>query len=158
MYKLAPLLIAIIMLSSCGAGSSFSAEDKKTVTDEVRQTLYNYYTDINKSGLMAELSYLDTSADFFWVPPAYSDPISYADVEMYIKRTAPIFKSVNNRWDTLRITALTKNLASYTGKLYSTITDTSGTKETYSLIETGLLIKRDDGWKLLNGQTSTLHE
>lgn len=151
-------MLICLSLLACQSSSSFSAADKKTVTDEVRQTLNSYYEDINQSGLMAELPYLDTSADFFWVPPAYADPISYAEVEMYIKRTAPVFQSVNNRWDTLRITPLAKNLASYTGKLRSTITDTSGTTETYFLIETGLLIRRDNGWKLLNGQTSTLHE
>jgi hypothetical protein len=148
----------MIAVTGCRPSSTFSKEDKKIVEEEARQILHRYYEDISKSGLLGELPYLDSSADFFWVPPEYADPISYSDVEKYIKQTAPLFRTVNNQWDTLRITPLTKELASYTGKLRSTITDTAGTTETYSLIETGLLIKRSDGWKLLNGQTATLKE
>ena len=158
MFKLLFIIIPIFMLPACNSKPSFTEEDKKTVANEARQTLYKYYEDINLSGLMAELPYLDSSADFFWVPPAYSDPISYSEVVDYIRQTAPVFRNVINQWDTLRITPLTKELASYTGKLSSTITDSAGTTETHSMIETGLMIKRKDGWKLLNGQTSSLQE
>lgn len=158
MTRQLPALLICLSLIACQSSSSFSTDDKKTVTNDVRQTLYKYYDDINQSGLLAELPYLDSSADFFWVPPAYADPISYSDVATYIRQAAPVFRNVVNKWDTLRITPLTKELASYTGKLSSTITDSSGITETHLLIETGLMIKRKDGWKLLNGQTSSLSE
>lgn len=123
---------------------------------DVRQTLYQYYEDISVSGLTAEIPYLDSSTDFFWVPPGYDEPIFYDSVVSYIRQNAPLFQNIINKWDTLRIYPLTKELASYTGVLLSTVTDTTGITETYPLIETGVMIKRDNGWKLLNGQTTGL--
>jgi hypothetical protein len=147
--------ILLIALFSCQP-SSFSKADKQVVEDEVKQTLHQYYEDIKKSGLTAEFRYLDSSDIFFWVPPGYDAPISYDSVVSYIQQSAPLFRSVVNEWDSLRVVPLTKELASYTGKLHSTITDTTGVTESYSLIETGVLIKRNDGWKLLHGQTAAL--
>jgi hypothetical protein len=58
----------------------------------------------------------------------------------------------------LKIIPLSKELASYTGRLNSTIVNKLGKVMTFSLVETGVLIKRKDGWKLLNGQTSILNQ
>jgi hypothetical protein len=38
------------------------------------------------------------------------------------------------------------------------MSDTSGKTSSFSLIESGVLIKREDGWKLLSGQTSIISE
>jgi hypothetical protein len=38
--------------------------------------------------------------------------------------------------------------------LHSVVTDTSGKTSHHVLVETGTLIKRKGGWKLLNGQTN----
>jgi hypothetical protein len=149
-------LVILLTLAACTSSSSFSEEDKQTVATDVRQTLYKYYEDIQALGLKAELSYLDSSKDFFWVPPGYDEHISYDSVVQFIKQNAPLFQTVSNKWDTLRVIPLTNELASYTGTLLSTVTDTMGITETYPLIETGLMIKRSNGWKLLNGQTAAL--
>jgi len=113
--------------------------------------------DIRKSGLTAEFKYLDNSSEFFWVPRGYSSYISYDSVATVLKQTAPKYKSVDNSFDTLRIFPLRKELATYTGRLNSTMTDISGKVITLQLIETGVLIKRQDEWKLLSGQTSILN-
>ena len=157
---LRPILIILLLwpVISCHQSSLLSKEEQRSLADSVRQALHNYYNAINSSGLIAELPYLDSSDEFFWVPPGYSSPISYDSVIAFIKQNAPHFTKINNTWDSLRIIPLTTELVSYTGKIHSAMTDTSGKTSSYSLIETGLVIKRKNGWKLYNGQTAILTE
>lgn len=130
--------------------------EKAAIEDSIRVTLDNYYADIKKTGLTAEFKYLDHSPDFFWVPPGYSSAISYDSVATVLNQNAPLFRSVDNAWDSLRIIPLTTELATYTGRLRSTMVDASGKTSHIALVETGLLVKRKDGWKLLSGQTSVV--
>jgi hypothetical protein len=148
-----PFFIVSTLLS-CKRSETLTQNQQDEIISEVRQTLTNYYDDIKTSGLTAEFKYLDHSEDFFWVPPGYSVSISYDSVATILNNNAPLFKSVENSFDTLRITALTQEFATYSGRLKSTMTDTSGNVVTAYLVETGLLIKRTEGWKLLSGQTS----
>jgi hypothetical protein len=129
---------------------------KGTVMVDVQQTLEQYYADIKKEGLLAEFKYLDSSENFFWVPPGYNRALSYDSIAAIIKWIAPSLKSVENSFDTLRIIPLSEELATYTGRLRSVSTDTSGKVTTTQLVETGILIKRPAGWKLLSGQTSVV--
>jgi hypothetical protein len=153
MIRLFIIITILATIAGCQP-SSFTKEEQQAVADSVRQTLHRYYEDINRAGLVAELPYLDSSSEFFWVPPGYAAPISYDTVVKIIRQNALLFRNVNNVWDSLRINPLSKDLASYTGQLHSITTDTSGRISRYFLIETGLVIKRNDGWKLLNGQTA----
>ena len=128
--------------------------EKKLIIDSVTQTLNRYYDDIRAEGLMAEFRYLDNSPEFYWVPPGFSVAISYDSVASILRQNAPLLKDIDNKWDTLRIDPLSHELATYTGRLHSIVTDTAGHVSETSLVETGLLIKRRNGWKLLSGQTS----
>jgi len=150
--------LILLFLISCRQPTDLTEKEKEELVFSIRQTLDNYYNDIRQSGLLAELNYLDSSADFFWVPPGYTQSISYDSVVSILKQNAPYYKYIDNAFDTLKIIPLTKELASYTGKLQSTITDTLNNQVTFRLIETGVLIKRADGWKLLNGQTRSLNQ
>lgn len=156
MTRLLLIIFTVFQLSSCRQSESLSQSEKESIIDTVFQTLFNYCDDIRKSGLNAEFKYLDNSADFFWVPPGYSNAITYDSVAVILKQSAPKYKSIDNRFDSLQIKPLSKELATYTGQLKSTMTDTSGKVVTFSLVETGILVKRHDGWKLLSGQTSIL--
>lgn len=149
---------AILMILSCTQPATLTGNDKDAIIGEVRTTLAKYYSDINKSGLMAEFNYLDSSSDFFWVPPGYTTPLSYDSVAAVIKQNAPLYRSINNSFDTLHIIPLGKELATYTGRLSSTMTDTSGKTRIFSMVETGVLIRRQNGWKLLHGQTTLLDQ
>jgi hypothetical protein len=92
------------------------------------------------------------------VPPGYSSAISYDSVANILKTNAPKFKLVDNRFDTFIIIPLNWELASYTARINSHMKDTLGNKLIFELAETGILIKRKGGWKLLNGQTSLLNK
>jgi SnoaL-like domain len=151
-------LFAILTIVSCRQSSPLTENEKARIIGDVRQTLDNYYNDIRKSGLTAEFQYLDNSSEFYWAPPGYNISISYDSVATILNQNAQNYKSVDNSFDTLRITPLSKEYATYTGRLTSRMTDTTGRTTTISLVETGVLIKREDGWKLLNGQTSILNK
>ena len=145
-------IIKLLSFFSCRQATELTEKEKSEIVISIRQTLDNYYNDIRESGLLAELNYLDSSTNFCWVPPGYTQSISYDSVVSILKQNAPNFKYIDNSFDTLRIIPLTKELATYSGKLHTTITDTINNQVTFSLIETGVLIKRSDGWKLLIGQ------
>jgi len=130
--------------------------NKKDISDSVRLTLNNYFADVRKEGLLGEFKYLDSSLDFFWVPPGYSSSISYDSVASILRKYQAFYTAIENSWESLIVTPLTNELASYSGRIHSVTTDTSGARKDITLVETGLVIKRKGGWKLLNGQTSVV--
>lgn len=159
MAKYLIILQFSLALFSCRQNSNHVAElDREKIVNSIRATLDNYYSGIKKNGLTAEFKYLDNSPDFFWVPPGYTSSISYDSVVAVLKQNAPNYKLIDNSFDTLSIIPLSNQLATYTGRINSLMVDTLGQEITFSLVETGVLIKRKDGWKLLNGQTSILKQ
>ena len=90
------------------------------------------------------------------IDQGFNSMLGYDSVVTILKQNAPDIAEIENSFETLKIFPLTAELASYTAKIRSNITDRSGTKIVSSLLETGLVIKREEGWKLLQGQTSVL--
>lgn len=146
------LLLLLLLFVTC---STTHAQVSK-VEKEVREMLDNYFGDIRREGLMAELKYLDNSRDFFWVPPGYNHALSRDSVVAIITGYAPKVKLTNNSFETLHIVPLNDELATYTGRVRSTVTDLQGNERTHTLVETAVVVKRKEGWKLLNGQTSVV--
>lgn len=150
-------ILSLVSLSFvCCEPGPLSEEEKKNISEEVKQTLEKYCSDIRESGLRGEFKYLDHSDDFFWTPPGYSLALNYDSIAAAISRKSHVLLSVDNRFDTLAVFALSKHYATYTGRLRSVVTDTTGKTSSYKMVETGLMIKREDGWKLLQGQTTML--
>jgi len=118
------------------------------IIEQVEQTLNNYAAAVKKDGLQAEFGYLDNSADFFWVPPGYDNAISFDSIATILNSNAPFYKAIENTFDSLRVVPLTERLATYTAQLHSVMTDTSGNVSSIRLLETGIVIKRAEGWKL----------
>jgi len=156
--KYLPMVLFAFSTISCSDKTTITDKEKNEVSSAVRQTLYNYYNDIRKSGLTAEFNYLDNSKEFFWVPPGFRGAISYDSVATILNKNAKLFTSVNNTFDTLIIVPLRKDLANYTCRLTSAMTLVNGKSSTMSMVESGTLIKRKDGWKLLCGQTTILKQ
>ena len=145
---------ALVFLLSCREASQLTDAEKASVSRDVRAMLQNYSDDIRSKGLHAEFAYLDSSSNFFWVPPGFSSALPYDTIALMIRSNASMFQSVDMTWETLRIVPLTANLATYTGRVNSLMIATSGKVSKTQLVETGLVIKRNDRWKLLSGQTS----
>ncbi len=148
--------VLLLMTASCIGQGDLSDSDKDRVITEVRTMLHRYHEDIRLNGLTAEFAYLDSSDDFFWVPPGYSSALSYDSVAATIRMNARLFHTVDNSWDSLRVIPQSSSLALFTGTVSSRMTDTAGNSTKASLIETGLVVKRKGGWKLLSGQTALL--
>ena len=148
-----PVMVFLTAMS-CSDQTELSVTEKGRVAEEVRAMLHQYDDDVRTNGLLAEFAYLDSSEDFFWVPPGYNSPLSYDSVLVIITKNAALLRSVDNVWDSLRIIPRSGSLATFTGNITSRSVDTSGNVTTVRLIETGLAVKRYDGWKLLSGQTS----
>ena len=150
-----PVMVFLTAMS-CSDQTELSVTEKDRVAEEVRAMLHQYDDDVRTNGLLAEFAYLDSSEDFFWVPPGYNSSLSYDSVVVIIRKNAALLRNVNNVWDSLRIIPHSGSLATFTGNITSRSVDTSGNVATVRLIETGLAVKRYDGWKLLSGQTSLL--
>ena len=147
------LLVAVLAMPACGGAMSDDA--RRTVETEVRQMLQRYFADIKSGGLTAEFKYLDSSDDFFWVPPGYRSAISYDSVRTILTQHAQTFRSVAFRWDTLSVLPLSNDIATYTGIVSGTLIGAADTVEV-TMIETGTTIRRPDGWKILCGQSRNL--
>ncbi len=52
---------------------------------------------------------------------------------------------------------LSEKIANYSGIVKGSMIDTSGIKASVLIIESGTVIKRLDGWKLLSGQSAVLN-
>jgi len=149
-------LPTLLFTLSCTQPIPLSESEKGQVTSEVIDMFDNYHADIKAGGLTAEFAYLDSSADFFWVPPGYKAALSYDSVKTILEGNALLFQEVDFRWDTLQVFPLSNEIATYTGIVKGEMTDTTGVVAKMRLIESGTLIKREGDWKLLSGQSAVL--
>lgn len=150
------LIWVVILLISCRNDKNSMDFDKEKIIEEIKTMLNNYHEDIAKGGLTAEFKYLDSTSDFFWVPPEYNKALSYDSVKKILESSANSFQSIRFHWDTLQIFPLSNEIANYYGIVSGLMIDTAGIETNMSLIESGTIIKRKDGWKLLSGQSAAL--
>lgn len=149
-------ICAMFMLISCNNEPKPEKFDKKKITAETEKMLHDYHSAINREGLMAEFLYLDHSHDFFWVPPGYHSALTYDSVQTILTQNSKALRQIKLEWSSLQIYPLSNEVASYTGIVKGQMTDTAGIETHISIIESGTLIRRTDGWKLLGGQSATL--
>lgn len=149
-------VIAGLLFCSCCETANQQAFDKDKVKQEVIQMLAEYHEDIRKEGLMAEFKYLDSSENFFWVPPGYTSALTYDSVKSILEKNAKAIRSVSFNWKVLHVFPLSDEIADYWGIVEGIMTDTAGIESKPKIIESGTVIKRTDGWKLLSGQSALL--
>ena len=150
------LILISLIATSCSQSPALTNAQSAQIENEIQEMLHAYNAEIKTSGLMAEFRYLDDSPQFYWIPPGFTSPLSYDSVTAIIRQNAGKYQRVDNSFDELRIIPLTAEIATYSGRLRSIITDTANHVTNCTMIESGVLIKRTDGWKLLSGQTSLL--
>ncbi len=144
-------------LTSCSQTDNLNESEKELIINDVIEMFGNYHNDIRKDGLTAEFKYLDQSSDFFWVPPDYKSALSYDSVRQILVINEKSFQAIEFNWDTLQVFPLSDRIANYSGIVKGSMIDTSGTKSSVIIIESGTVIKRSDGWKLLSGQSAILN-
>ena len=149
-----PLVIILTSLS-CNYHDRIWNEDSNRVSREVRKTLNQYYKDVVTNGFKAEFNYLDSSAMFKWHPPGFSDSIGYDSVREILLQNADVYKVLVMRMDSLIVFPVSRKEAKYMGFVYSVMQDTSGRMDTMQLYEEGIMMKRENGWKLVKGKTES---
>ena len=147
----------LALVISCESAKHSDPLDKAQTVNDITKMLSDYHTDTNKEGLTAEFKYLDRSSDFFWVPPGYTSTLKYDSIRNILEKNAKAFRAVEFRWKTLEIFPLSEEIATYSGIVNGRMTDTAGIESKVSIIESGTLIKRGDGWKLLSGQSAVIN-
>ena len=121
---------------------------------EARIMLYRYFEAIKEKGLRAEYAYLDSSDAFYWCPPGATSALNYDSVTHVLDNNADRYRKIENSWEQLHIDMLSSDMLP--GVLLSNVIDTSGYISHVKLMETGILVHRVDGWKLLSGQTAVI--
>lgn len=150
---LIPLIIACGL--ACSPRPDCPPAELQTA-DGAEKALNDYYAAVSRDGLMAEFAYLDSSEAFFWVPPGYTAAIGFDSVASVIRRNANQWRHIEIRFDTVAVHLTGPHTATYSGRLHAVMTDTAGELTDIHLVETGTMIRRSDGWKLLCGQTSLI--
>lgn len=150
------ILLGLITLISCTEQDENDTENQKTDTKEIRSFLHAYHDAVNHYGVKAELNFFDSSEQFFWIPPGYAEALNFDSVKSILLIADDAIRQTNFEWESLHVQFVEDNVASFNGVVKGTITDTSNLTININQIKSGLLIKRKDGWKILNGQSTTL--
>jgi len=150
-------IVILMTFTSCSQTDKLSESEKELIINDVIEMFGNYHNDIRQDGLTAEFKYLDQSTDFFWVPPGYKSALSYDSVRQILEINAKSFRAIEFNWDTLQVFPLSDKIANYSGIVKGSMIDTSGIRSSVLIIESGTVIKRSDGWKLLSGQSAILN-
>lgn len=156
MKNIISFILFPIAFNACIGPEQKNEVDKNAIILEVQEMFENYYQDIKIEGLTGEFKYLDTSENFFWVPPGYKSALSYDSVKSILETNASNLSMADLSWAELKVFPLSNDIASYTGILEGTVIDKAGNQNDVHIIESGVVIKREDGWKLLSGQTSVI--
>lgn len=152
------VLSTIVIISHSCKNDHIWSEESNRVHREVKTTLGNYYKDVNENGFEAEFKYLDSTSQFSWFPPGFNSAISFDSVRNILKRNVLLYPYVHLEWDSLNVIPESGTKASYAGKITGIMQDTTGHRDTFHLSEIGVMIKKEDGWKLLSGKTVVIDQ
>ena len=152
------ILLVFLFVFGCSVPKPFTQSDRDEVEKEARKFLDTYHQAMEDKGLLSEVHYLDNSDDFFWVPPGYESAISYDSVMTILSINAPAIQKMKIEKDYLYVFPHSFEIATFTTRLKSTVTDTAGFVNSVTMLETGTLIKRAKGWQLLNGQSRVISD
>ncbi|MFI5204039.1 MAG: hypothetical protein ACHQF2_06035, partial [Flavobacteriales bacterium] len=120
------IVFSLFLIFSCQQpDKTTSSVTEKDIVPEVKKMLNDYVHAIASEGLLAEFRFLDSSENFFWVPPGYTSAISYDSVATILRKNHSVYTFKSNEWETLRVIQLSNNLANYTGVLVSVLNDSS---------------------------------
>lgn len=147
-------ILSIGLLWCCQPPTPEKSSSPELVIEEVTEMLHQYHQAMEEGGLETEFEYLDDSDEFFWVPPGFKSALDYDSVATILRANDKTIESIVLTWDSLHVIPLRSDLAQYYGTINSSVMDTARVITESLLIETGLVIKRADGWKLLSGQSA----
>lgn len=151
------LLLTCLWLWGCQQ-SQKTAWDRDATRLAVEKMLVDYHQAMKAGGIAAEFDYLDDSEAFFWVPPGYTTAMNYDEIRAILEDSKGSYSDITLDWESLTVHALSPDIASYSGVVHGIWTDTAEVALEMRLLESGTIIRRSDGWKLLSGQTRVLDQ
>jgi ketosteroid isomerase-like protein len=139
---------------TCGEKSlTVSKQDKSEIEKAVKQMTANYFKDFYTRNVDSVLKHYDTSACFFWSITPDTIPMKRGAMVTMHRHAIRDYVKFDGYWSDMRVEPLTRDLAMYHGTYHVYTEDKSGQKGKIMGVETGVMIKREDGWKFLAGQT-----
>ena len=150
------LIATQLVMYGCNHTATLSEQERQLVISEASSMLKQYHDAVEVGGLTAEFEYLDQSEEFFWVPPGYHEALNYDSVRSILEQNSKAIEKVSFSWERLTVLPLSDEIASYNGIVVGNMTDTTGQQSDVRIIESGVVIKRSSGWKLLSGQSAVL--
>lgn len=101
----------------------------------------------------AVMSHLDTSRNFFWIYPPDTVPVTREIFAEVLRWEFDMNNPIRYKWDTIQVIPLSSDLAYYQGRGHKVETDTSKIEHVVIGFQSAIVIRREEGWKLLSGQT-----
>jgi len=113
-------------------------------------------SDLNTDGIQSQLKYLDNSDKFQYTFLNSGKIYDYEELKKQLEISSSTDYKVNLSFDEFKITPLSDKLVSYS-LILSGYERIDGQNSDISLVETGTLIRRNDGWKIINAQTTVTY-
>lgn len=128
-------------------------EEKSEIVKAVKDMTANYFRDFYTRSIDTVLSHYDTSSSFFWAITPDTIALKRSAMVTMHRHALKDYTKFDGYWSNIKVEPLTNELAMYHGTYHVNTEDKSGKKGTITGVETGVMVKREDGWKYLAGQT-----
>ena len=137
----------------CQQQATLTQSQRAAIRDSVTQLKYRVWDEVRAKHFEGTLNCFDDSPEFFWVFTPDTTIILHDVFVAMLKGAFQDYRSIDVVWDRIHVEPLTNQYAVYTGKYHVTYIDTSGKVFKAIGVETGIVVHRPTGWKILNGQT-----
>lgn len=149
-------ILTLLLIYLLVQPDGYESYDTEKVKADVEDFLHEYHSSMENQGLKGEFAYLDSTEQFFWVPPGFNSWISFDSVKTILNVTDPLISEMKIRWEDLRIDVLSEEVAVYTGRVSIEQKNVNDGLQEYKLLETGIVKKKNGKWKILSGQSRVM--
>jgi hypothetical protein len=153
MYRTSLVFATLVFIGSCSERTNLSTTEYDKIKREIEAALHKNFETIAAEGWIGELKALDDSRQFSWVPPGKYAPINYDSMKSVLQRATMTIEKTELAWIELYVKPISQTLATYSGRYSSRYTMKSGKVAEFTMAESGTVIRKKNGWKLISGQT-----
>jgi hypothetical protein len=148
------LVCFFLLAFTCGEKPlTLSDNDKSDIVKAVKDMTSKYFMDFYTHNVDSVLRHYDTSACFFWAITPDTIAMKRSAMVTMHRHAVKDYTKFEGYWSDMRVEPLTNELAMYHGTYHVLTEDKDGHIGKIMGVETGIMIKREDGWKYLAGQT-----
>ncbi|MCU0373181.1 MAG: nuclear transport factor 2 family protein [Ignavibacteria bacterium] len=150
------LLLACLLLTAFTCGEKtlkLDDSERAEIVEAVKSMTSRYFEDFHANNVDTVLRHYDTSACFFWSITPDTIALKRSAMVTMHRHAIKDYAKFEGYWSNIQVEPLTKELAMYHGTYHVNTEDKGGKKGKITGVETGVMVKREDGWKYLAGQT-----